>query len=214
VWSSLGSKFVVNFFAEAADINIHEIRAGIEIVVPDFFDNHHAPAGPPRRTHEKFQQAIFACGQFDVCFPRVALYASAHRVSNPPRAATVDLFSPPRRVSARTRLRVGQFKTVWEDNHPRQRSNPRLVRSLRHARKGAKPAWCFYVRPQLGASTLKPSRPGSIRCPSTHDIKRRACGGEQGIHSIRHQVHRESPLEVPCGQTRPSFFHLQLRARA
>src|SRR5580698_8373280 len=60
-----GFKAFVNFFAEALDINVHEVGAGIEIVVPDFFEDGHATADATGGAHEKFEQAVLAGGKLE-----------------------------------------------------------------------------------------------------------------------------------------------------
>src|SRR6185437_4224114 len=58
----------VNFFAQPPDVNIHQVCAGIEIIVPDIFHDGHAAAHAAGGTEQKFEQAIFTRRKFDGSF--------------------------------------------------------------------------------------------------------------------------------------------------
>ena len=161
MWSSLGSKVRVNFFAQAADINVHQIRAGVEIVVPDFFENRHAPANAARRAHEKFQQPVFARGQFD--FRAAALRLVGDGVERQIRHAQDGgfVFAAAPRQRAHAGDEFGEFKRFGQIIIRAGVQTLRPVHSLRRARKAAAPASAF-LRSRNWRSTLKPSRPGSM----------------------------------------------------
>ena len=55
----------VQLVAQPADINLHEIGAGIEIIFPDPADNIPAAHHPAIREQEAFQQENFTDGQVE-----------------------------------------------------------------------------------------------------------------------------------------------------
>src|SRR5690242_20931265 len=61
----LGFESFVDLFAQPFHVDIHEVRAGIEIVVPDFFNDAHAAADAPGGAHQEFEQAKFARGEVE-----------------------------------------------------------------------------------------------------------------------------------------------------
>lgn len=88
-----GFKIRVDFLAQPPDIHVHQVRAGVEIIVPDLLQNPHPPAEAARGTHQKFEQPVFARGQFDVGV--AALRPAGQGVQRQVRHAQHRRFGPP-----------------------------------------------------------------------------------------------------------------------
>ena len=49
----------VDLFAQAANVYVDQIGAGVKVITPDFFENHHPRQDLPGVAHEEFQQFVF-----------------------------------------------------------------------------------------------------------------------------------------------------------
>ena len=68
----------VDLVAHTTHVDVHQIRARIEIVVPDFFEDLHASTNTALRAQKIFQQTIFSSREMDA-FSR-ALHVAADGV--------------------------------------------------------------------------------------------------------------------------------------
>ena len=49
----------IDLFAQTADVHVDQVGAGVEVITPDFLEDHHAREDLPGVTHQEFQQLVF-----------------------------------------------------------------------------------------------------------------------------------------------------------
>src|SRR4051812_37902777 len=69
---------VVELAPQAADVDVDDVGARIEMIVPDLLEKHGTGHHPPFVAGEIFEQEIFARFQFDL--PTIALDAARQRI--------------------------------------------------------------------------------------------------------------------------------------
>ena len=60
-------KILVDLIPEMRDMDIDDIRRGIEVDIPDLFGDHGPGDDLSRVPHEEFKQGIFFRREFDLC---------------------------------------------------------------------------------------------------------------------------------------------------
>ena len=48
----------IDFFAQATDVHIDQVGARVEVIAPDFLENHHPREDLPGVAHQEFQQLV------------------------------------------------------------------------------------------------------------------------------------------------------------
>src|SRR5471032_716925 len=49
----------VDFFAQATDVHVDQVGARVEVITPDFFEDHHSREDLPGIAHQEFEQLVF-----------------------------------------------------------------------------------------------------------------------------------------------------------
>ena len=128
------SLLAVDFAANPADIDVDDVRRGIEMKIPYMLQQHRPRHDLALVAYQIFENLKFARQKIDFRPPRLAVRDTRSSSRSPTRSTVSFAATALRRARASTRASSSRKRTVSRDNRPRRRAGRARGHRLRRAR--------------------------------------------------------------------------------